>query len=88
MATVQSSIRLALRARLRSPAAGQSRLVPGPGPAVLRTLALAGRRLLGAVFLLLGILMMSTLLLLPVGLPLALLAVALVAAPDDPFERW
>jgi hypothetical protein len=35
----------------------------------------------------LSILMMSTLLLLPVALPLALLAAALVAAPDDPFER-
>jgi hypothetical protein len=46
-----------------------------------------GQRLLGVVLLLLGILMMSTLLLLPVGLPLALFAVALVAAPDDPFER-
>ena len=87
MATVQSSIPLALRARLRNPAADRSRLAPGPGPSVLRTLALGGRRLLGAVLLLLGILMMSTLLLRPVGLPLALLAVALVAAPDDPFER-
>jgi hypothetical protein len=44
-------------------------------------LALSGQRLLGAVLLLLGILMMTTLLLLPIGLPLALFAVALIAAP-------
>jgi hypothetical protein len=36
------------------------------------------------MLLLLGILMISTLLLLPVGLPLALLAVALIAAPGSP----
>jgi hypothetical protein len=36
------------------------------------------------VLLLLGILMMSTLVLLPVGLPLALFAVALIAAPSNP----
>jgi hypothetical protein len=46
-------------------------------------LADVGRRLLGAVLLLLGILMMSTLWLLPVGLPVALLAVALIAAPNS-----
>jgi len=87
MATVQSSIRLALPARLRNPALDRGSFAPVPGPSVLRTLALAGRRLLGVVLLLLGILMMSTLLLLPDGLPLALLAVALVAAPDGPFEK-
>ena len=43
--------------------------------------AFEGRKLLGAILLLLSILMMSTLLLLPVGLPLSLLAVALIAAP-------
>ena len=57
---------------------------PRPGPSVLQALAVGGRRLLGAVLLLLGILMMSTLVLLPVGLPLALFAVALIAAPGSP----
>jgi hypothetical protein len=71
MATVQPPNRLALPAQLRHPAADR-----GPGA--------LGRRLLGAVLLLLGILMTSTLLLLPVGLPLALLAVALIAAPGSP----
>jgi hypothetical protein len=84
MATVQSSIQLALRARLRNAAGDSSRIDPGPSPSVLRALALGGRRLLGALLLLMGILMMSTLLLLPVGLPLTLLAVSLVVAPDDP----
>jgi hypothetical protein len=45
---------------------------------------IGARRLLGAVLLLLGILMMSTFLLLPVGLPLALFATALIAAPASP----
>jgi hypothetical protein len=84
MATVQSSNRLALRAQLRNAAAGRSPGAPGPSPSVLRTLAYGGRRLLGAGLLPLGILMMSTFLLLPVGLPLALLAVALIAAPSSP----
>jgi hypothetical protein len=87
MATVRSTIRLALWARLRNPAANRTRLAPEASPSVLRTLALGGRRLLGVMLLLLGILMVSTLLLLPVGLPLALLGTALVVAPDDPFER-
>lgn len=84
MATVRGLQRLALRGRLPSAVAGRGPSAPGPGPSLLQTLASAGRRLLGAVLLLLGIAMMSTLLLLPVGLPLALLAVALIAAPDGP----
>ena len=47
-------------------------------------LLVAGRRLLGVVLLLLGILMTFTLVLLPVGVPLALFAVALIAGLGDP----
>ena len=47
-------------------------------------MALEVRRLLGALLLLLSVLMMSTLLLLPIGLPLALFALALIAAPNNP----
>ena len=83
MATVQSWKRLALRAQLQRAAAVRRPDTPGPSPSVLPTLAFAGRRLLGAVLLILGILMMATLMLLPVGLPLALLAVALIAAPGS-----
>ena len=43
----------------------------------------AARRLLAVAFLLLSILMISTLVLLPAGVPLALLAVALIVAPGD-----
>jgi hypothetical protein len=81
MASVPLPRRLALRERHSNPAAGRNPAPPRPDGELLQTLALAGRRLLGAVLLLLGILMMSTLLLLPVGLPLALLAVTLLAAP-------
>ncbi len=84
MATVHALHRLVLRPQLPSTVAGRGPSVPGPSLSLLQTLAPAGRWLLGAVLLLLGIAMMSTLLLLPIGLPLALLAVALIAAPDSP----
>jgi hypothetical protein len=84
MATIQSSNRLALRALLLRAGADQAPGTQGPTLSVLQTLACTGRRLLGAALLLLGILLMSTLVLLPVGLPLALLAVALIAAPGSP----
>ena len=84
MATVQLVNRLALRAQLGAAATDPGPGTPGASPSALQTLSFEGRRLLGAVLLLLGTLMMSTLLLLPVGLPLALLAVALIAAPGSP----
>ena len=87
MATILSSNHLALRAQLRNAAEDRSPGVAGPSPFVLPTLAFGGRRLLGAALLLLGILMMSTLLLLPVGLPVALFAVALIGAPGSPSAR-
>jgi hypothetical protein len=84
MATVQASNRLARRAPLGNATVDRSPGAPWPSPSVLRALAFEGRRLLGVVLLLLGILMMSTFLLLPVGLPLALFAVALITAPSSP----
>jgi hypothetical protein len=81
MATVQSSNRLALEAQLAGAAVEQA--PAAPDPSALPTLSSAGLRLLGAVLLLLGILMMSTFVLLPAGVPLALLAVTLIAAPGD-----
>jgi hypothetical protein len=87
MATILTSNRLALRPQLRNAAEDRSPEALGPSPFVLRTLAFGGRRLLGAVLLVSGILMMSTLVLLPVGLPLALFAVALIAAPGSPSAR-
>ena len=84
MATVHLSNRLDPRARLRNAGAQEVSGAPAPSPSSLRTLSVAGRRLLGVVLLLLGILMISTLVLLPAGVPLALLAVALIAAPGDP----
>jgi hypothetical protein len=83
MATILSSNHLARRPRLRNTAADQSPGDSGIELFVLQTLAFEGRKLLGAILLLLGVLMMSTLLLLPVGLPLSLLAVALIAAPSS-----
>lgn len=82
MATVHSSSRLDPGARLRSAGAAEVWGPPAPSPSDLRTLSAAGRRLVGVVLLLVGILMTSTLVLLPVGVPLALLAVALIVAPS------
>jgi hypothetical protein len=84
MATVHLSTRLDSGARLRNAGVEEVSGAPAPSPSALRTLSVAGRRLLGVVLLLMGILMMSTLLLLPVGGPLVLLAVALIAAPSEP----
>ena len=84
MATVHSWSRLDPGARLLSPRAEEVLGARAPSPSGPRTLLVAGRRLLGVVLLLLGILMTFTLVLLPVGVPLALLAVALIAAPGDP----
>lgn len=83
MATVHLSNRLDPGARLRNAGAEDAAGAPAPSASGLRTLSVAGRRLLGAVLLLLGILMTSTLVLLPVGVPLALLAVAMIAAPSE-----
>jgi hypothetical protein len=84
MATVELSSRLALPVKFRRPATERDPGILGRSADMLRTLTLGGRRLLGAFLLLLGILMISTLLLLPIGLPLALFAVALIAAPGSP----
>ena len=50
-------------------------------PSVARVFGLASQRLCGMVLVFVGILLVSTFLLLPVGLGLALLGVALIAAP-------
>jgi hypothetical protein len=84
MATVHLSHRLDPGARFRNAGAEEVPGIPAASPSALRTLSVAGRRLLGGLLLLLGIMMMSTLLLLPVGAPLSLYAVALIAAPSDP----
>ncbi len=49
-----------------------------------RELGHLGQRLLGVMLLLLGSALVLTLWLMPVGLPLALLGVALIAAPRGP----
>jgi hypothetical protein len=83
MATVHLSNRLDPATWLLNPGVEEVSAAPAPSHSWLRTLTVAGRRLLGVVLLLLSILMNSTLVLLPVGMPLAFLAVALIAAPGD-----
>ena len=83
MATVQSQNRVVPGARIGNVVMPRRPSAAGPNSSLLQTLAVAGRRLLGAVLLLLGILMVSTFVLLPVGLPAVLLAMALIAAPSS-----
>jgi hypothetical protein len=83
MATVHLSNRLDPCARLRNTGAQEASVAPAPSPSSLRTLSVAGRKLLGVVLLLLSILMNSTLVLLPLGVPLALFSMALIASPGD-----
>jgi hypothetical protein len=52
-------------------------------PPLMHTLLVASQRLFGTVLLLAGILMISTLVLAPIGLPLALFALALILSPED-----
>jgi hypothetical protein len=83
MATVHLSNRLDPGARLRNIGVEEVAGAPATSTSGLRTPSVAGRRLLGVVLLLLGILTTSTLVLLPVGVPLSILAVALIAAPSE-----
>ena len=83
MATVQSQDRLVPWARIGNVVTPRQ-VTEDPNTSLLQTLAFASRRLLGGVLLVLGMAMTSTLVLLPVGLPLALLAIALIAAPSSP----
>jgi hypothetical protein len=84
MATVQVTNRRNLEAAFRKAASNASPDASGRSPPILQELACMGRCLLGAALLLVGILAMSTLWLLPVGLPLALVGAALISAPAGP----
>jgi hypothetical protein len=81
MTTLQTMNRGARREQLRMAVANRRQGDSAPSCSLVQTLGFEGRRLVGAVLLPLGILLMATLWLLPVGLPLALTAVALIAAP-------
>jgi hypothetical protein len=83
MATVQSPNRLAPRVRIGNDVM-QGQVPEALNSSLLQTLAFASRRLMGGVLLLLGLVMTSTLVLLPVGLPVVILALALIAAPGSP----
>ena len=84
MATFVSLNRPLLRVQHSNAAAEQLPAAPAPSGSLAPALFLAARKVLGVVLLLLGILMTFTFILLPVGMPLALLAVALIVAPGDP----
>ncbi len=84
MATVQSSNHRLARTLLRQAAVVERG--PDLPPARLslaQILGHLGQRLLGVTLLVLGVALVLTLVLMPVGLPLALLGVALLAAPGS-----
>jgi hypothetical protein len=84
MATVQSSS-FSLVQRLDRHVAVLRRKPPQPSRdyLVVQELLALSRRFFGALLLLLGAAMTITLWLMPVGLPLGLLGVALLAAPSN-----
>jgi hypothetical protein len=85
MATIQSSKQLLARLLVRDRAVvGLDPDVPAARPSLTQDLARLGRVWLGVLLLLLGSALLLTLWLLPVGLPLALLGMALIAAPGNP----
>ena len=71
MATVPSSKR-------RAPPALSS------GDSLPRMLSHLGQEVLGGFLLLLGLVLVSTLLLMPIGIPLALLGIALIVTASSP----
>lgn len=85
MATVQSSNHPLARLRVR-PAApvAQGPDAPRASPSLVQLLGHLVRVWLGVLLLLLGVALMSTLVLLPVGLPVAFVGVAMIAAPRSP----
>ena len=85
MAAVQSSDQRLARMLVRQ-AAVVERVpdVPSASPSLVQDLGHLARVLLGVLLLLLGVALVLTLWLLPVGLPLALLGVALIEAPSNP----
>jgi len=85
MATIQTSKQLLARLLVRDRAVvGPVPDVPAERPSLAQALGHLGQVLLGVLLLLLGCALLLTLWLLPVGLPLALLGMALIAAPGSP----
>ena len=84
MATIQSSKQLLARRLVRDPAVlAQARDVPSASTSLAQSLGHLSQVLLGVLLLVLGGALVLTLWLLPVGLPLALLGLALIAAKGN-----
>ena len=81
MATVGATHRFAVETAVLKRSPDRSSSSTAQNPSALWVLAVEGRCLLGVALLLLGILIMGTLWLLPIGMPTALIGVALIAAP-------
>ena len=86
MAALQTTNRVLphIRPIRKAPRVRQSPIVPSTSPSLAQNFGHLAQVLLGITFLVLGIALVLTLVLLPIGLPLALVGVALIAAPGDP----
>ena len=85
MATIQSSKQMLARRLVRGPAVlARAHDVPSASTSLAHALGHLSQVWLGVLLLLLGGALMLTLWLLPLGLPLALLGMALIAAPGNP----
>ena len=88
MATIQLSKQMLARLLVRDPAiVARARDVPSASTSLAQALGHLSQVLLGVLLLLLGGALLLTLWLLPVGLPLALLGMALIAAPGNPVNK-
>ena len=84
MATIQSSMQIFARSLVRAPAVvARTSDVPSASTSLAQALGHLSQVLLGVLLLLLGGALLLTLWLLPVGLPLALLGLALIAASGN-----
>ncbi len=85
MATIESSNHVATRILVRHPPVVERvPNTPSASPSMAQDLGHLGQVFLGVLLLLLGGALVLTLWLLPIGLPLALLGTALIAAPNNP----
>jgi hypothetical protein len=85
MAALQTSNRVLphIRRIPKAPRVRPSPIVPFTSPSLAQNFCHLAQVLLGITFLVLGIALVLTLVLLPIGLPLALFGMALIAAPSD-----
>jgi hypothetical protein len=84
MAPIQASERVRVRMQVRNgPVVERKAYLQSASPSPAQILGHFAQELLGIALILLGIGLVFTLVLMPIGLPIALVGIALLAAPSD-----